>query len=196
MGLRNSPAFAQARMEEILRDIDETDVYIDDVGVFTTSWERHVQVLKVVLERLEAKGFTVNPLKCEWAVKETDWLGYWVTPDGLKPWKKKIDAILKLKPPRNASNVRSFLGMINFYRDMWPRRTQLLRQFNALSGGPKKQKVEWTPALEAAFNEVNAVIAQDALMAFPNHNLPFQMTISSELASFRRVAQSHTILRS
>ena len=51
MGLRNSPAFAQARMEEILRDIDETDVYIDDVGVFTTSWERHVQVLKVVLER-------------------------------------------------------------------------------------------------------------------------------------------------
>ena len=85
--------------------------------------------------------------------------------------------------------------MINFYRDMWPRRTQLLRQFNALSGGPKKQKVEWTPALEAAFNEVNAVIAQDALMAFPNHNLPFQMTISSELASFRRVAQSHTILR-
>ena len=175
MGLCNSPAFAQARMEEVLRDIDETDVYIDDVGVFTSTWERHVQVLKVVLERLESHGFTVNPLKCEWAVKETDWLGYWVTPSGLKPWKKKVDAILKLKPPRNASEVRSFLGMINFYRDMWPRRTELLKQFNALSGGPKHQKVEWTPALEAAFHEVKAIIAQDALMAFPNHNRPFEI---------------------
>ena len=133
MGLRNSPAFAQARMEELLRDIEEADIYIDNIGVFTETWEEHLKALTTVLNLLEKKGFTINPRKYEWAVRETDWLGYWVTPDGLKPWKKRVNAILKLQPPKSAAEVRTFLGMVNFYRDMWRRRLHTMVLFSQLA---------------------------------------------------------------
>ena len=57
-------------MENIFRDVDDSDVYLDDVRAVSKTWNAHMELLDVILSRLKDNGFTVNPLKCEWAVQE------------------------------------------------------------------------------------------------------------------------------
>jgi hypothetical protein len=59
-------------MEDELRGIEECDVYIDDIGCFDPSWDSHLKTLDRVLTHLQNNGFTINPLKCEWGIQETD----------------------------------------------------------------------------------------------------------------------------
>ena len=172
MGLKTSPDEAQAIIEEVLRGLD-LEAYIDDIGIFTNgSYEEHIKAIQAVLTRLQDAGFRVNPLKCEWAVKETDFLGHWLTPHGIRPWKRKIDAILKMSKPQNVSQLRSFLGAVTFYRTMWPRRSHLLAPLTALTGS---SMFAWTDECDRAFDEMKAVMAADAMNAFPNHELPFEI---------------------
>ena len=172
MGVSESPDIATEMMHSILDDIDGIEFYMDDIGVFTTTWLDHLSLLSTVLGRLDDVGFTINPLKCEWAVQETDFLGHWLTPNGIKPWRKKVDAILQLQPPTNLKQLRFFLGMLNYYRDMWPRRTHVLAPLTALTG---KRAFIWTSECQQAFDHMKALVSSDALLAFPDHTQPFDV---------------------
>ena len=180
MGLKCSPDFAQETMENIFCDVEDAEVYIiDDIGAFSNSWEHHIKLLHTIFSKLQDNGFTVNPLKCDWAVKETDWLGYWLMPTSLKPRKKKIEAILNLDAPSNLKQLRGFVGMVNYYRGMWPHRAHILALISAKTGAPEKvakqPKFVWTEDMQTAFKHMKAMMAADVLCAYPNHNLPFDI---------------------
>jgi hypothetical protein len=80
MRLKCSPDIAQAIMENVLSDIEDADIYIDDDGASFNDWNCHVNLVSTILCCLCKNGLTINPPKCEWAVKKIDWLGYWLTP--------------------------------------------------------------------------------------------------------------------
>ncbi len=163
-------------MERVLSAVNDIEIYIDDIACFSNSWEDHLQLLDKVLTILQKHNFTINPRKCEWAVQETDFLGYWLTPTGIKPWKKKIDYILKMQKPKNVKELRSFLGLVNFYRDMWPRRSHVLAPLTALTG---KSTFEWNEACDKAFEEMKALAVMDTLLRYPDHNKGFKLETDS-----------------
>ena len=81
---------------EIVHDFD-VDAYMDNCMLFTDKdFNHHVGLIDKLLSVLAATGMKCNPLKCAWAVQETSFLGYWMTPTALKPMKKKVNAILKM----------------------------------------------------------------------------------------------------
>ncbi|CAJ1941774.1 unnamed protein product [Cylindrotheca closterium] len=158
----------------LLADFEEADVYIDNVGIFSNNWNSHLDSLRKILQMLQVNGFTCNLLKCEFCVQETDWLGYWLTPTGIKPWKKKIDAILRLKPSKSVLELRSFIGAVTFYNDMFPKRSHILAPLTARIGHNKK-KLDWTPECQKAFDHIKTVLSKDAFLAYPDHNQPFHV---------------------
>lgn len=173
MGIKQSPDYCQEIMEDVLRDFrDFLDVYMDDIGVFSNSWTEHIEHLRVVLHRLQEKGFAITPHKCEWAVQETDFLGYWLTPTGIKPWKKKVDAIIALAPPSTMKALRAFVGMINFYRTMYPKRAHTLAPLTSQTG---RNTLTWTPECQKAFEAAKALLVHDAFIRYPDHNKPFHV---------------------
>ncbi len=104
MGLKCAPNFAQQVMEEALHNVADTSVYLDNIGAFSFTWEHYILLVDKNFHWLEANGFTVNPLKCEWAIQETDWLVS-LAPTDLEPWHKKLMASYNAKTKKSIANV-------------------------------------------------------------------------------------------
>ena len=112
-GVNISPYVAPSYMAEILHVVD-CEYYMDDVGIWSDgSFEDHLQIVDKFLSRFSEFNMKCNPLKCDWGVKETDFLVFWMTPQVIKPWRKRIEAILQMDRPHSNMNIRAFIGSVN-----------------------------------------------------------------------------------
>ena len=134
MGLCNSTDIFQEKMSELFIGLDTVRVYIDDIlHVTKGSWTEHISILEKMFTRLQKAGLKVNASKSCFSAHKFDYLGYHVTREGVMPIPKKVKAIQALAVPKTRKQLRQFIGMINFYRDMWQKRSELLAPPTALT---------------------------------------------------------------
>ena len=118
-GMTNLPAMFQAMINEILRDmINEGKVaaFVDDVLVETETEKGHNEIVEKVLKQLEKNDLYVKPEKCIWKVRKIGFLGVIIGPNRIEMEKEKVDGVLSWPEPKNAKDVRKFLGLANYYR--------------------------------------------------------------------------------
>jgi hypothetical protein len=107
--------------------------YNDDLLCITRgTLEDHLDKLEEVLKRLRDTGLKVNAAKSFCCTHEIKYLGYMLTRGGIKPQIKKVQAILAIKPPNNVKELRHFLGMVQYYHDMWAKRSEMLAPLSDL----------------------------------------------------------------
>ena len=113
--ISSAPAIFQRTMEKILRDIPQVFVYIDDILVTGGTEREHLQNLDVVLKRLKEKGIRLKQEKCYFMLQEVEYLGHVLSSSGIQPSPKNVRAIQSVPAPENATQLKSFLGMVTYY---------------------------------------------------------------------------------
>ena len=142
MGVSCSPDIFQAKIYELLGDIEGTRAYIDDILVVKKgTFDEHLKQLDEIFRRCKKSDLKLNAEKCRFGLNEIDYLGNIVTLEGVKPNPKKIKAIENMQRPTNVTEVRRLIGMVQYYRDLWPRRSHILEPFTSIFlQGRKEQK--------------------------------------------------------
>ena len=117
-GLKNAPATFQRMMDKILMKYLHTFsfVYMDNIVIFSKSLQEHLQHIKLIFDELREHGLKIQLDKSEFLRKEVPFLGHIITPEGIKPNREKIKAIIKYPLPKTQTEVRTYLGLTGFYR--------------------------------------------------------------------------------
>jgi len=174
MGLCISADIFQERMGDLFAGMEFARAYIDDLLVVSSStFEDHLDKLEQVLSRLQQAGLKVNASKSFFGREELEYLGYWITQEGIKPLSKKVEAINNLAVPRTRKQLRAFIGMVNYYRDMWLRRSETLAPLTALTSS--KVKFKWTEVEQKAFDTMKRIMARETLLAYPDFSKEFHI---------------------
>ena len=119
-GISSAPAIFQRTIENILQNLPHTCVYLDDILVTGKTESEHIQNLEEVLTRLEKAGLRLKKQKCSFMLPSVDYLGHTISSEGLQPTREKIRAIKDAPTPTNLAQLRSFLGLVNYYGKFLP----------------------------------------------------------------------------
>ena len=120
MGIKVAPDIFQNVMSKLVQDMEYVKTYLDDLLILTNNhFQDHLTKLEMVLARLSTSGMRVNASKSKFFTEQIEYLGYWITRQGIQPVHNKVEAILNIKAPKTRKELRQFIGVVNYYRDMW-----------------------------------------------------------------------------
>ncbi|GBL79713.1 Transposon Ty3-I Gag-Pol polyprotein [Araneus ventricosus] len=193
-GLKNAPATFQRFIHEVLRGLDFVFPYLDDILIASKSNQEHEIHLNLVLERLNTFGLRINISKSVFAVEEIEFLGYLITPQGSRPLPDKVQAIMNYKRPENIQDLRTFLGILNFYRRYLKdaaKNQALLHEYLKCSKKKDKRKIQWSDEADKQFEKCKNDLANATLLSFPNSELPLSLFTDASDTAIGAVLQQY-----
>jgi len=160
-GLKSSSSTMQRFMDSIFRNEPSVFVYIDDILIFSKSKSEHLDTLYRVFQILHTNKLRISPHKCIFLQTEVDFLGFRITPNGLRPTTPKISAIQDFETPSNSKSLRRFLGMINFYRSLVPNFAQIILPLTEIIRlQPRSTHLSWDSLAEQAFLNIKNILCE------------------------------------
>ena len=179
-GVASAPALFQKMMDAVLQGIPGVICYIDDILITGKDEESHLRSLKEVFQRLEKHGFRLKQGKCEFLLPTIEYLGHQISKNGVQPLRSKVAAIEQAPTPTNTQELRSFLGLLNYYGKFIPNLSTILHPLNALLRAD--QKWIWNKDCTEAFHLAKRHLTSAQLLTHYDPTLP--LTLAADASAY------------
>jgi hypothetical protein len=180
-GLSTAPSTFARMMRKLNLQRFSTISFFDDALVTSVHWDEHLVHLDGLLSELEKHGLTARPSKIECGFTEVEFLGHMVGKGKMAPTKGKVSKILNVSEPQTKKQVRSFLGLVGFYRRYVPNYADLVAPLTALTKKNGPNKVHWSTDCQTAFDKLKQTLSSDPVVILPDFNAPF--TVRTDASS-------------
>ncbi|KAL0166247.1 hypothetical protein M9458_038091, partial [Cirrhinus mrigala] len=178
-GLSNSPGVFQALVNDVLRDMVDQFIYVylDDILIFSSSLQEHVQHVRRVLQRLLENGLFVKAEKCVFHAQSVPFLGYILSAEGIRVDPAKVQAVVDWPTPDSRKALQRFLGFANFYRRFIRNFSQLAAPLTALTS--PRTTFRWSDTAEAAFAKLKSRFVSAPILVTPDPSRQFVVEVDA-----------------
>ena len=188
--LAQAPAYFQELMTGVLKDLPFAMAYLDNIIIYSSTPEEHLQHIKTVFEKLCHAKLSMKLSKCHFFTKEIQYLGHILGVEGIRPVPAKTEAIKAMHPPVNPKQVRAFLGLVGYYRKFIKDFAKIAKPLTVLTCMDAKFK--WKETHCCAFMKLKDAIIQAPILRYPDTTKPYIVyTDASDDACGTQLSQMH-----
>jgi hypothetical protein len=172
-GLKTAPSIFQRFMNKVLKDARGrfADAYLDDIIIYSSTWQEHLDHISYVLGQLRNVKVTANIEKCEFGKTTMKYLGFLITPEGISTDPEKLVAVKDFPVPNNPKKVKSFVSLCSWYRHFIPNFSEIAEPLNLLLRS--ENEFIWGPSQSQSFEKLKEIICSSVTLAFPDFKKPF-----------------------
>jgi len=171
-GVASAPAIFQALMEQVLNGIEGVVVYLDDILITAPDRTTHLARLAEVMERLEEAGLKLKEAKCMFLQDQVEYLGFIVDATGLHAMPSKVEAVVNAPTPTDVTQLRSFMGLVNYYGRFVPDLATIAHPLHRLMA---TESWAWSTEAEDAFNMLKMKLTSPQVLVHYSPDLPIRL---------------------